>query len=93
MHFSRYMLRRRMLRCSNVVATERRTKQVNIRVTDEAYEILNAAAFLEGRRGAPELIAPIVDDLVTRLRDDDQVTAVAAARRKRRRVAAPAPEG
>jgi hypothetical protein len=58
---------------------------VNIRVTDEAYEILNAAAFLDGRRGAPELIAPMVDELVTRLRDDEQVAAVAAARRRRRR--------
>lgn len=70
---------------------------MNLRLTEHAFDVLAAGAFLSDVRGPQELLMPVVTELVTRLEGDAAVREVVAAREARRgergAMAAPAKSG
>jgi uncharacterized protein (DUF1778 family) len=60
----------------------RDSKQVNIRVDPDTYEVLESAAFVRGYRGMQELLEPIIEREVTTWARQAAVRHAIAARRK-----------
>ena len=52
-------------------------------MTDDMYDILDAAAFLE-ERSPQELLTPLIEELVAKLARDDDVLRTVTTRRARR---------
>ena len=66
------------------MAKERKAKepQVNIRVTQETLDVLDAAVFVDRLRGSQELLRPVVEQLVARLVARPEVEAALRARQE-----------
>lgn len=60
----------------------RDSKQVNVRVSPEVYEVLDSAAFVRGFRGMQELLGPLIEAEATRLAREEPVQDALAARRR-----------
>lgn len=57
-------------------------KQVNVRVSREIYDVLDAAAFVRGFRGMQDLVGPVVEREAEKLAQQAPVQDALAARRK-----------
>ena len=61
--------------------------QVNIRVTQEQHDVLQAAVFVKGLKSAQDIIGPEVERLVEGLTSDQRVSDALRARRAERKAA------
>jgi hypothetical protein len=61
-------------------------RQLNIRFTEEQSEVLAAAAVIQGV-SLPNLVRPVINDLVEGLRQDTAVVGLLSLRRDRQRAA------
>lgn len=60
----------------------RESKQVNVRVTSETFDVLDSAAFVRGYRGMQDLLGPVIEREASRLAREDPVRDALAARRR-----------
>lgn len=61
-----------------------RTSQINLRVTPEVEEVLEAAVFVHNSRSIQQLLTPVVLELATRLSKEEAVQAAISARQRQR---------
>jgi hypothetical protein len=74
-----------VIRNSPTAKAAKAAKQVNVRVSQEVADTLDAAAFVREYRGLQELVAPELGRLAERLRREPAVVAAIRARDQRRR--------
>lgn len=63
-----------------------RSSQINLRVTPEVEEVLEAAVFVHNSRSIQQLLTPVVIELATRLAKEEAVQAALEARQRARDV-------
>lgn len=61
-----------------------RSSQINLRVTPEVEEVLEAAAFVHNSRSIQQLLAPVVVELATKFAQEEAVQAAMNARHRQR---------
>ena len=67
-----------------------RQPQVNVRVSQETLDVLEATTFVRRLRSPQELVGPVIDALARRLRESPEVEAALRARVARDAEIAPA---
>lgn len=61
-----------------------KTSQLNVRLSSEALDALEAAVFVRSLRSAQELVGPVVEQLAKQLMADEDVAAAMKLRASRR---------
>jgi predicted Ser/Thr protein kinase len=61
---------------------KRESRQVNIRVEREVYDVLETVRYLRDLRGMQELLEPIVERFASSAAEDERVERALAARRE-----------
>lgn len=62
-------------------------RQVNIRLSEEQHDVLQAAVFVKGLKSAQDIIGPEVERVVKDLTSDQRISDAVKARRAERKAA------